>query len=131
MVPEALYYSKDHEWLRVEGVEVTLGITDYAQNALGDIVYLEFPETGRELKAGEELGTVESVKAVSEIYAPVGGTVLEVNDSLTADPDRSAVVNQDPYGDGWLVKIRMSNPEEVQNLLDAKGYQSFLEEAAD
>ncbi len=130
MVPEALYYSKDHEWLRVEGGEVTIGITDFAQKELGDIVYLEFPEVGRELKTGEELGTVESVKAVSEIYAPVAGEVLEVNELLTADPDRSAVVNQDPYGEGWLVKLRMSNPEEVKTLLDAKGYESFLSEAA-
>jgi glycine cleavage system H protein len=131
MVPEALYYSKDHEWLRVEGGEATVGITDYAQKELGDIVYLEFPEAGRKLKAGEELGTVESVKAVSEIYAPVGGEVLEVNESLTADPDRSAVVNQDPYGEGWLVKLRLSDPEEVKGLLDAEGYQRFLQEAAD
>ena len=111
--------------------EATLGITDYAQKELGDIVYLEFPEIGRELKAGDELGTVESVKAVSEIYAPVAGEVLQVNESLTADPDRSAMVNKDPYGEGWLVKVKLSSKDEVKSLLDAKSYESFLQEAAD
>jgi glycine cleavage system H protein len=130
MVPEGLYYSKDHEWIRVEGDLGTVGITDYAQKELGDIVYLDFPEPGLELKTGEELGTVESVKAVSEIYAPVSGQVVEVNRSLTEDPDQSALVNQDPYGEGWLVQLRLSDPSELEALLDAKAYQQFLEEAS-
>ena len=130
MVPEALYYTKDHEWIRVDGDLGTLGITDYAQKELGDIVYLEFPEPGLALKRGEELGTVESVKAVSEIYAPVSGEVVEVNRSLTEDPDQSALVNKDPYGEGWLMKLRLSDLSELETLLDAKAYQLFLEEAS-
>ena len=130
MAPEGLYYSKDHEWLRVEGDEATVGITDFAQKELGDIVYLEFPEVGRQLKSGEEIGTVESVKAVSEIYSPVSGEVLKVNGSLTEDPDRSALVNQDPYGEGWLVRLRLSDAEEIQGLMDASAYRKFTEEGS-
>ena len=130
MVPEGLYYSKDHEWLRIEDGEATIGITDFAQKELGDIVYLEFPEIGRQLRSGEEFGTVESVKAVSEIYSPVTGEVLEVNGSLTEDPDRSALVNQDPYGEGWLVRLRLSEPAEIKGLMDASAYQKLVEEAS-
>ena len=101
-----------------------------AQKELGDIVHLELPEAGRQLKAGEELGTVESVKAVSVIYCPVSGEVVDANRSLTEDPDRSALVNQDPYGEGWLVKIRLSDPAELEKLLNAADYQKFLDEAA-
>ena len=129
--PESLLYTRDHEWLRVEGDRATVGITDHAQKELGDIVFLELPEPGRRLQAGEELGTVESVKAVSEIYSPVGGEVIEVNRALTEDPDRSAVVNQDPYGEGWLVKIRIADPAELEDLLRADAYRGYLEEAGD
>ena len=124
-------YTPEHEWLRLEGNEAVVGITDYAQKELGDIVYLELPEQGKELTPGEEFGTVESVKAVSEIYAPVGGQVLEVNQSLTDDPDRSALVNQDPYGEGWLVRMRLQDTNQVNELMDAAGYEKFLQEAAD
>ncbi len=105
MIPETLYYTKDHEWLKLDGEEATIGITFHAQKELGDIVYLELPEVGRTLKAGEEFGTVESVKAVSEIYSPVSGEVTAVNRFLMENPDNSATVNKDPYGEGWLVVL--------------------------
>jgi len=130
MVPDDLYYSKDHEWLRLEGEIGTLGITHHAQAELGDIVFLELPAAGRELRAGEELGTVESVKAVSEIYAPVSGEVVAVNTEIAANPDRSATVNQDPYGGGWLVRIRLFAPEEVAGLLTPQAYRAYLESGA-
>jgi glycine cleavage system H protein len=125
-----LLYSKEHEWLRMEGDEGIIGITDFAQKELGDIVYLEFPEVGRVLQAGEEFGTVESVKAVSEVYSPVGGEITAVNGALTEDPDRSAVVNQDPYGEGWLIKIRLGSRSETEGLMDAGAYRSFVEEGS-
>ena len=121
-VPEDLHYSKDHEWVRVEGDVGTIGITDYAQNSLGDVVYVELPKAGESFSAHESFGSVESVKAVSEIFTPVGGEVVEVNDSLQ---DESEKVNTDPYGDGWMIRVRMSNPGEVDSLLTAAEYEDF------
>ena len=131
MIPDDLVYTKDHEWLRIEGDEAIIGITDHAQKELGDIVFLELPEPGRTLGAGEEMGSVESVKAVSEIYSPVSGEVLDVNRSLTENPDSSATVNQDPYGNGWLVRVKLAEPEEVKELLNAASYRSYIDSAAD
>jgi glycine cleavage system H protein len=121
-VPEDLHYSKDHEWIRVEGDVGTIGITDHAQNSLGDVVYVELPKVGESFTAHEAFGSVESVKAVSEIFTPVSGEVTEVNESLQDEPEK---VNQDPYGDGWMVRVRMSNPGEVDSLLNSVEYEDF------
>jgi glycine cleavage system H protein len=123
-VPGELRYAKSHEWVRVEGETATIGITDYAQDELTDIVFVELPKTGASLNAGDEFGVVESVKSVSEIYAPVSGSVLAVNEVLQ---DRPELVNESPYGDGWLIKIKMTDPKEVDRLLDAKGYRAETE----
>ncbi|HYY94711.1 MAG TPA: glycine cleavage system protein GcvH [Pyrinomonadaceae bacterium] len=122
-VPEGLYYSKDHEWLRVEGDAGTVGITDHAQNALGDVVYVELPKVGETFGAHDVFGSVESVKAVSEIFFPVAGEVTEVNESLADEPER---VNSDPYGDGWMVRIRLTNPGDVDSLLSPAEYEDFI-----
>ena len=121
-VPEDLHYSKDHEWIRVEGDIGTIGITDHAQNSLGDVVYVELPKVGESFSAHEAFGSVESVKAVSEIFTPVGGVITEVNDVLQ---DESEKVNNDPYGDGWMIRIRMTHPGEVDSLLSAAEYEDF------
>jgi glycine cleavage system H protein len=121
-VPEDLHYSKDHEWIRVEGDIGTIGITDHAQHSLGDVVYVELPKPGESFAAHEPFGSVESVKAVSEIFTPVGGEITEVNDSLQDEPEK---VNTDPYGDAWMIRIRMSNPGEVDSLLSAAEYEDF------
>jgi glycine cleavage system H protein len=121
-VPEDLHYSKDHEWIRVEGDIGTIGITDHAQNSLGDVVYVELPKVGESFSAHEAFGSVESVKAVSEIFTPVGGEITEVNESLQ---DESESVNKDPYGAGWMIRLRMSNPGEVDSLLNAVEYEDF------
>lgn len=121
-VPEDLHYSKDHEWVRVQGDLAVVGITDYAQNSLGDVVYVELPKTGEEFAANESFGSVESVKAVSEMFSPVSGTVGEVNDILNDEPEK---VNEDPYGEGWMIKVRMSSPLEVDSLLTAAEYEDF------
>ena len=121
-VPEDLHYSKDHEWVRVDGDVATVGITDYAQNSLGDVVYVELPKPGEEFAANESFGSVESVKAVSEVFSPVSGAVAEAHDSLSDDPEK---VNTDPYGDGWMIRIKMSNPGEVDSLLTAAEYEDF------
>jgi glycine cleavage system H protein len=121
-VPEDLHYSKDHEWIRVEGDVSTIGITDHAQNSLGDVVYVELPKVGESFSANEAFGSVESVKAVSEIFTPIGGEVTEVNESLQ---DESEKVNTDPYGEGWMIRLRMSNPGEVDSLLSAAEYEDF------
>lgn len=115
-VPENLHYSKDHEWIKVEGDVGTIGITDYAQNSLGDVVYVELPKVGDKFEAHESFGSVESVKAVSEIFTPVGGEILEVNETLQ---DEAEKVNTDPYGAAWMIRIRMTNPGEVDSLLNA------------
>ncbi|MDT4952979.1 MAG: glycine cleavage system protein [Acidobacteriota bacterium] len=121
-VPEDLHYSKDHEWIRVEGDVGTIGITDHAQDSLGDVVYVELPKAGESFEAHESFGSVESVKAVSEIFTPVGGEITEVNESLQDEPEK---VNTDPYGEGWMMRIRMKNPGEVDSLLNAAEYEDF------
>ena len=121
-VPEDLHYSKDHEWIRVEGNIGVVGITDHAQEALGDVVYVELPKAGDEFAAHESFGSVESVKAVSEIFTPVSGEITEANESLQDEPEK---VNQDPYGDGWMIKIKMRSPGEVDSLLTAAEYEDF------
>jgi glycine cleavage system H protein len=122
-VPENLRYSKDHEWIRVEGETGTVGITDHAQDSLGDVVYVELPKVGDVFEAHGAFGSVESVKAVSELFLPVAGEVVEVNESLQDEPEK---VNSDPYGDGWMIRIRLNNPGEVDGLLDAAEYEDFL-----
>ena len=121
-VPEDLHYSKDHEWVRVDGGEAVIGITDYAQNSLGDVVYVELPKTGEEFAAHQSFGSVESVKAVSEVFTPVAGEITKINESLAEEPEK---VNADPYGDGWMIRIRMSSPEDVDSLLTAAEYEDF------
>ena len=122
-IPKELKYSREHEWLRVEGKSATVGITDHAQHALGDIVFVELPPVGKALKAGEVFGVVESVKAASDCYLPVGGKVVAVNGELAKSPQ---LVNGDPYGAGWLVKVELTSPAEAGKLLDAAGYQALL-----
>jgi len=121
-VPEDLHYSKDHEWVRVDGDVATVGITDYAQNSLGDVVYVELPKPGEQFSANESFGSVESVKAVSEVFSPVSGTIAESHAELADDPEK---VNTDPYGDGWMIRIKMSNSGEVDSLLTAAEYEDF------
>jgi glycine cleavage system H protein len=121
-VPEDLHYSKDHEWVRVDGNEAVIGITDYAQNSLGDVVYVELPKPGEQFAANESFGSVESVKAVSEVFTPVTGEVTKINESLADEPEK---VNADPYGDGWMIRIRMSSSGEVDSLLTGAEYEDF------
>jgi glycine cleavage system H protein len=121
-VPEDLHYSKDHEWVRVDGDQAIIGITDYAQDSLGDVVYVELPKVADEFAANEAFGSVESVKAVSEVFTPVAGVVVKVNESLADEPE---TVNSDPYGEGWMIRMRMSNPGEVDSLLTAAEYEDF------
>ncbi|HEV8336101.1 MAG TPA: glycine cleavage system protein GcvH [Candidatus Polarisedimenticolia bacterium] len=123
--PSDRKYTREHEWVRLEGGVGIIGITEYAQSELGDVVFVDLPEKGRALAAGEELGTIESVKAVSEIYAPVSGEVVEVNEALRDHPEK---VNGDPYGDGWLVKVRVGDRPEVDGLLSSEAYRSHVEE---
>jgi glycine cleavage system H protein len=123
--PEDLKYSKEHEWVLVEDNVATVGITDYAQDQLGDIVFVEMPAIGDKVSKEDAFGVVESVKAVSDIYAPVSGKVLEVNDDL---PDNPEMVNEDPYGDGWMIKIEMNDPDELQDLMTAAEYEEYVAE---
>jgi glycine cleavage system H protein len=123
--PEELQYTEEHEWLLVEGDIVTVGITDFAQDALGDVVFVELPQVGTILEAGKPFGVVESVKAVSDIYAPVSGEVVEINEDL---PDAPEVINTSPYEDGWMIKIKVADPAEIKDLLDAEAYQEFVNE---
>jgi len=123
--PEELKYSKDHEWIRIEGDTATIGITDYAQGELGDVVYVEMPEAGSSISKGESFGTIEAVKAVSELYSPISGEVVEINDKLEGEP---ALVNQSPYGDGWMIKLKLSNPDELSDLMDALAYKEMVGE---
>ena len=119
-------YTKDHEWIRVDGNEAVIGITDFAQEQLGDIVYVELPEIGRKVAQGEEAGVVESVKAASEVYAPASGEVSAINAALTDDPAR---VNKDPAGEGWFFKLKLANPKELDALMDEAGYKAFTAES--
>ena len=121
-VPEDLHYSKDHEWVRVDGDQAIIGITDYAQNSLGDVVYVELPKAGDEFAANEPFGSVESVKAVSEVFTPIAGTVVNINEALADEPES---VNSDPYGEGWMIRLKMANPGEVDSLLTAAEYEDF------
>jgi glycine cleavage system H protein len=121
--PEDLHYALSHEWVRVEGEIGTIGITDHAQKELGEIVYLELPEVGHLVNGSEEFGTVESVKAVSELFAPVSGEVVEVNKTAVEEP---GIVNDDPFGDGWLIKVKLSTDEEVARLMSAEQYVEYV-----
>jgi glycine cleavage system H protein len=123
LIPDDLKYSKEHEWVKLEGDIATIGITDYAQGELGDIVFIELPGVGAKLEKMKPFGTIEAVKAVSDIFSPVTGEVAEVNTALEAD---AGVVNSDPYGDGWIIKVKISNKAEVDQLLDAKTYAGLI-----
>src|SRR5580704_6327587 len=122
--PEEVRYTKEHEWVKPEGGIGTIGITDHAQNELGDIVYVDLPKIGTKLERGKTLGSVESVKAVSDIYSPVSGEVTEINESLATAPES---LNTDPHGAAWLVKVKMSAPDEIKQLLSAPDYQSYIQ----
>jgi glycine cleavage system H protein len=124
-LPEDLRYTKDHEWVRVEGNLARIGITDYAQDALGDVVFVQVPDTGTTVGVGDTVSEVESTKSVSEIYAPVAGSVAEVNADLGDAPER---LNDDPYGDGWICTIEVSDPSQLEGLLDVAGYRGLIEE---
>jgi glycine cleavage system H protein len=123
-IPSDLRYSTDHEWVRVEGDNVTIGITEYAQDALGDVVFVELPEAGATVTAGTTFSEVESTKSVSDIYAPVTGAISAVNDTLESAPE---LLNSDPYGDGWICRIRMADPSELDGLMDADAYRALTE----
>jgi glycine cleavage system H protein len=123
MYPDNFRYTKEHEWVLAEGDIGTVGITDHAQQELGDIVYVDLPKVGAAIEAGKTLGTVESVKAVSDIYSPVSGEVTAINDALAEAPEK---LNADPHGEAWLVKIRLSAPAEIQNLMSSGDYQSYI-----
>ena len=123
--PKDLRYTKEHEWVRMEGNVATIGITDHAQDSLGDVVYLELPSDGAAVTKDETFGVVESVKAVSDLYSPVSGTVIEINDALVDSPE---VINGDPYGDAWMLKVEMNSPAEIKELLTADEYKKYVEE---
>ncbi len=122
-IPQDLKYSKDHEWVRVEGDVVTIGITDFAQGELGDIVYVDVDSQGETLGAEEVFGTVEAVKTVSDLFMPLSGEVLELNSILESEPEK---INSDPYGDGWIIKVKMSDSSDLDNLLDAAAYKELI-----
>jgi glycine cleavage system H protein len=125
MYPTNFRYTKEHEWVNASGGTATVGITDYAQHELGDVVFVELPKVGAQIKAGQSLGTIESVKAVSEIYAPVSGEVIEVNPALANAPEK---MNEDPHGAAWLIKVKLANSAELAALLDAAAYEQFIAE---
>ncbi len=125
MYPEDLHYTKQHEWVRVSAGAGVVGITDYAQQQLGDIVYVDLPRVGAALEQGKVMGSVESVKAVSDIYAPVSGEVIEINEALATAPEK---LNESPHADGWLIKIKLSAPDEIQGLLSAADYEKYVAE---
>jgi glycine cleavage system H protein len=123
--PEGLKYSKEHEWVLVEGNTATIGITEYAQEELGDIVYVELPEVGEKVVKDDPFGAVESVKAVSDVYAPVSGSVLEINDVL---PDNPETINDDPYGDGWMIRVELADKDDLTDLMDAEEYAEYVQQ---
>ncbi|AKX94766.1 glycine cleavage system H protein [Moorella thermoacetica] len=123
--PAHLHYSKDHEWVEVDGNRARIGITDYAQESLGDIVFVELPQVGDELATGDSFGVVESVKSASDVYAPVGGKVVAVNEALLDAPQD---INADPYGKGWMIELELSDPSEVESLMDASAYLELVKE---
>ncbi|MFQ5542384.1 MAG: glycine cleavage system protein GcvH [Candidatus Binatia bacterium] len=122
--PEGLKYSKEHEWVLVESDVAIIGITEYAQDELGDIVYVELPQVGEKISKDDPFGSVESVKAVSDIFAPISGSVLEVNDTL---PDSPETINEDPYGDGWMIKVQMTDKDELKDLMSSEDYVEYIE----
>jgi glycine cleavage system H protein len=122
-IPEELKYSEDHEWTKKEGDVLTVGITDYAQGELGDVVYLDLPAVGDSFNQKDAFGSIEAVKAAADLYMPISGEIVEVNDSL---PDAPETINKDPYGDGWMIKIKMSNAEEYDALMDAAAYEAHI-----
>ncbi|MHB8418768.1 MAG: glycine cleavage system protein GcvH [Myxococcales bacterium] len=126
--PDDLKYTKDHEWARPKGKVVTVGITEYAQDHLGDVVYVELPKAGDAVKKGEPFGVVESTKAVSELFAPVSGKVVEVNDPLADGPES---INEDPYEEGWMIQVEMDDPKELDGLMSAEAYQQFLADSGE
>lgn len=123
-IPEDLRYSEEHEWLRPSSEYVTIGITDHAQSQMGDVVFIELPEVGDEITRGEAFGTVESTKAVSELFAPVTGKVVEINDTLVDAPE---TVNEDPYGDGWMLRVEPADPSDLDEMMDAEAYREHVE----
>lgn len=123
--PEGLKYSKEHEWVLVEGNTATIGITEFAQDELGDIVYVELPEVGEKIVKDDPFGAVESVKAVSDVYAPVSGSVLEINEVL---PDNPETINDDPYGDGWMIRVELSDTDDLTDLMDAEEYAEYVQQ---
>lgn len=127
-IPDDLHYSKDHEWVRVDGNIAIVGITDYAQNSLGDVVYVELPKAGDEFTANESFGSVESVKAVSEVFSPVSGEIVGTNETLADAPEQ---VNADPYGEGWMIRVQMSKAGEVDSMLTAAEYEDFTKAEAE
>jgi glycine cleavage system H protein len=127
-IPEVLKYTKEHEWARVEDDIVIIGITDYAQDALGEIVYIELPSEGDEVIKGETFGAVESTKSVSDLYAPISGEVVEVNEALLDSPE---AINEDPYGEGWMVKVKPYDPSELEDLMDSDEYTEFIEKQSE
>jgi len=124
MYPDDFYYSKDHEWIRMKGDTATVGITDFAQKQLGDVVYVELPKTGTQLEFHQSIGVVESVKAVSDVYSPVSGEVVEFNEELNESPE---LVNQDPHGKGWFIRLKIKDETELEKLMSADEYEKFLE----
>jgi glycine cleavage system H protein len=124
ITPEDNKYAKSHEYVHVEGGIGTIGITDYAQKELGDVVFVELPQVGTQLEAADELGSIESVKAVSELFAPVSGEVVEINETLAEKPE---LVNTDPYGDGWMIRVRLSDSTELDDLMNAEEYEEYIE----
>jgi glycine cleavage system H protein len=127
MYPADYRYTKDHEWIKIAGSLGTIGITDYAQHELGDVVFVELPKVGARIKAGESFGSVESVKAVSDIFSPVSGEITEINSALADAPEK---INHDPHGAAWLVRIKLNDPKEASSLMDAKAYQAYVDEKA-
>jgi glycine cleavage system H protein len=123
--PDGLKYSKEHEWVLVEDKVAIIGITEFAQHELGDIVYVELPEVGEKVVKSDPFGAVESVKAVSDVFAPVGGAVVEINDTITESPE---TINEDPYGDGWMIKVEMTDPDDLKDLMTAEEYAEYIEQ---
>lgn len=124
MYPDNLYYTKDHEWVRLEGEEAVVGITDFAQKQLGDIIYVDLPQPGKVLEARQAIGSVESVKSVSDVYSPVSGEVVAANSELAQTPD---LINKDPHGQGWIVRLKIKDKSELNNLMKAADYEKYLE----
>ena len=124
-IPAELAYTKEHEWTRIDGDVAVIGITDYAQGELGDIVYVELPEVGTQISMGDSFGTIEAVKAVSDLFAPLSGEVIEINESLNDTPEK---INQDPYKEGWMIKLKISDADEKEELLDSQQYENLIQD---